>query len=307
MAVVTIITKNSSIPGLAPSAGNLVQGELAVNVADKKLYTLDSSGNVVLVAGSSAFTTPITITANSNPNSALTVTQAGNGGGVRITNTGSGNSLLVEDSANPDSTPFVVDAAGRVGIGLASPTVALDVVGDSGGGVRITNTGSGNSLLVEDSASPDSTPFVIDAAGRVGVGLTTPTVALDVVGELEVQAAATQDAIKLQGRAGGTSSYAVTFTPTTLSANRTITLPDANIDFTTGLGVAQGGTGQTSFTNGQLLIGNTTGNTLTKSTLTAGSGITITNGAGSITIEATGGGGGISTGKSIAMAMIFGF
>lgn len=51
--------------------------------------------------------------------------------------------------------------------------------------------------------------------------------------------------------------------------------------------VANGGTGQTSYTNGQLLIGNTTGNTLTKATLTAGSGISITNGAGSITISNT--------------------
>jgi len=57
--------------------------------------------------------------------------------------------------------------------------------------------------------------------------------------------------------------------------------------------VANGGTGQTTYTNGQLLIGNTTGNTLTKATLTAGSGITITNGNGSISIAATGGGGGI--------------
>lgn len=55
------------------------------------------------------------------------------------------------------------------------------------------------------------------------------------------------------------------------------------------LGVANGGTGQTSYTNGQVLIGNTTGNTLTKSTLTAGYGINITNGPGSITIEATAG------------------
>jgi len=51
--------------------------------------------------------------------------------------------------------------------------------------------------------------------------------------------------------------------------------------------VADGGTGQTSYTNGQLLIGNSTGNTLTKATLTAGSNISITNGAGSITIAAT--------------------
>ena len=56
------------------------------------------------------------------------------------------------------------------------------------------------------------------------------------------------------------------------------------------LPVANGGTGQTSYTDGQLLIGNTTGNTLTKATLTAGSGITITNGTGSISIAASGGG-----------------
>jgi hypothetical protein len=57
----------------------------------------------------------------------------------------------------------------------------------------------------------------------------------------------------------------------------------------TALPVANGGTGQTSYTDGQLLIGNTTGNTLTKTTLTAGSGITITNGSGAITIASSGG------------------
>lgn len=58
---------------------------------------------------------------------------------------------------------------------------------------------------------------------------------------------------------------------------------------TTGtLAVDRGGTGQTSYTNGQLLIGNTTGNTLTKATLTASTGISITNGAGSITITNSG-------------------
>ena len=51
------------------------------------------------------------------------------------------------------------------------------------------------------------------------------------------------------------------------------------------IGVAYGGTGQTTYTNGQLLIGNTTGNTLTKATLTPGSGIDIVNGTGSITIR----------------------
>ena len=54
------------------------------------------------------------------------------------------------------------------------------------------------------------------------------------------------------------------------------------------LDVNNGGTGQTSYTDGQLLIGNTTGNTLTKATLTAGSGIAITDGTGAITIATSG-------------------
>ena len=66
----------------------------------------------------------------------------------------------------------------------------------------------------------------------------------------------------------------------------TLLVTSANLasEVTGTLGVANGGTGQTTFTDGQLLIGNTTGNTLAKATLTAGANITITNGAGSITI-----------------------
>jgi len=66
------------------------------------------------------------------------------------------------------------------------------------------------------------------------------------------------------------------FNGTTLTAN--------TLNLTNALGVAYGGTGQTSYTDGQLLIGNSTGNTLAKSTLTQGTGITITNGSGAITI-----------------------
>ena len=54
-----------------------------------------------------------------------------------------------------------------------------------------------------------------------------------------------------------------------------------------GLGVTSGGTGVTTIpTNGQLLIGNGSGYTL--NTLTAGAGISVTNAAGSITIDNTG-------------------
>ena len=66
------------------------------------------------------------------------------------------------------------------------------------------------------------------------------------------------------------------------------------------LAVVNGGTGQASFTNGQLLIGNTTGNTLTPATLTAGSGVTITNGTGSIQIAFTGPGSGSVTSVDVS-------
>lgn len=54
----------------------------------------------------------------------------------------------------------------------------------------------------------------------------------------------------------------------------------------TTVAVGYGGTGQTSYTDGQLLIGNTTGNTLTKATLTGTADqVTVTNGSGSITLS----------------------
>jgi hypothetical protein len=57
------------------------------------------------------------------------------------------------------------------------------------------------------------------------------------------------------------------------------------------LGFANGGTGNSSYTNGQILIGNTSTGGLSKATLTQGANITITNGNGAITIASTGGGG----------------
>ena len=54
----------------------------------------------------------------------------------------------------------------------------------------------------------------------------------------------------------------------------------------TTIAVNKGGTGQTSYTNGQLLIGNTTGNTLIKATLTGTTNqVNIANGGGSITLS----------------------
>ena len=123
-----------------------------------------------------------------------TISASGSSAALTIANTGSGDSLRVEDSSSPDSTPFVVSASGDVGVGTGSPAQKLDVVGtvastglavtgtglvsanSSGNAFEIRQTGSGNALVVEDSANPDATPFVVDTVGRVFRGTTAPII-----------------------------------------------------------------------------------------------------------------------------------
>ena len=51
----------------------------------------------------------------------------------------------------------------------------VEVTDNTNAALRITQIGSGNALLVEDSANPDSSPFVVTADGNVLIGTTTPT------------------------------------------------------------------------------------------------------------------------------------
>ena len=86
-----------------------------------------------------------------------------------------------------------------------------------------------------------------------------------------------------------TGSYADPTWITSLAGSKITGNITGNAGNVTGtVAVANGGTGQTTYTDGQLLIGNSTGNTLTKATLTAGSGVSITNGSGAITIASSG-------------------
>ena len=57
--------------------------------------------------------------------------------------------------------------------GSTSTSPSVISVNSSTDALRITQTGTGNALVVEDSANPDSTPTVIDATGRVVIGRTT--------------------------------------------------------------------------------------------------------------------------------------
>jgi len=151
---------------------------------------------------------------------------------------------------NLGSNQFYKDASGNIGIGVV-PTFPLDVQSTGVGStiasriyrsdgtialLRIGNStsGSGSSAPAfgSDTTSAviytnNSLKMTILSSGDVGIGVASPAVKLDVLGTVQAAAAATQDAVRLAGRAGGTGTFAVTLTPTTLTASRTLTLPDA--------------------------------------------------------------------------------
>ncbi len=76
------------------------------------------------------------------------------------------NTYLRKDASNDPvtGTLTVTPATNVEGLVVTQPS------GNSAAAMRITNEGSGNSLLIEDSASTDSTPIVADSAGRFIVG-----------------------------------------------------------------------------------------------------------------------------------------
>ena len=82
---------------------------------------------------------------NYEQNGGIVISESGSVAALRITNTGTGNSLVIEDSANPDSSPFVIDNAGNVGIGTASPAQRLDVQGAQGV-INLTSTTATSSV-----------------------------------------------------------------------------------------------------------------------------------------------------------------
>ena len=142
------------------------------------------------------------------------------------------------------------------------------------------------------------------AAGAVDGSTTQLSGGAIIVKDLGVTAAKLETATNGQLMIGNGTG----FTKAALTAGTNIAVTNASGAITLGLtgtvAVANGGTGETTYTNGQLLIGNTTGNTLTKATLTAGTGITITNSTGSITIAA--GTNSALTGSDIFLALNFG-
>ncbi len=161
----TTITGNTSVstPALTATssvnfAGATVSNLGTVTTADINGGTIDGA---VIGGASAASITGTTITAStqfSGPHNG-TVGATTPAAGTFTTLTSTGNAALGDAEATDTHA-----IKGATTILSNSASAALTV----------TNTGSGNSFVVEDSASTDSTPFVIDASGNTSIGhLTT--------------------------------------------------------------------------------------------------------------------------------------
>jgi hypothetical protein len=76
----TIITKNSSAPGVEPAPGELAVGELAVNLADKKLFSKNAAGEVFAFSGGGDWASPLSNLIDGYP-----LPNSQDGGNINIT------------------------------------------------------------------------------------------------------------------------------------------------------------------------------------------------------------------------------
>jgi len=224
-------------------------------------------------------------------------------GGTGLTSYTSGGALYATSTSSLTSGTLPVTAGGTAattftanGILYGNGTSALGVTGaGTTGQVLLANT-SGAPTWGSVPSSGAVTTFQTSLNGLTPSTATAGAVTLagtlgPVSGGTGLSAYTTGDIIYASAT-NTLSALADVATGNALISGGVTTAPSwGKIGLTTHvsgtLPVANGGTGQTTYTDGQLLIGNSTGNTLTKASLTAGTGISITPGSGSISIAST--------------------
>ena len=264
-----------------------------------------ASGTATLVAqGATAIlycdgTDIISATTSSPFAGVLPVAQGGTGATnapsalTNLGGTGIGTSVFTAGTTAAARSAIAAAASGANSdiTSITGLTTALTVA--QGGTGSTTAAGARSNLSAAASGSNADITALTNAAG---IQIGAPTLGAQGVGTINATG------LFINGVGVGTGSGSVTSvgmtvpsflsvsgSPVTTSGTLAVSLSG------TALPVANGGTGQTTYTDGQLLIGNTTGNTLSKATLTAGSGISITNGSGTITITSTAGAGTVTS------------
>jgi len=139
----------------------LYSGDIETGGIFTRAMTVITSVINALIAGTKSFTA-ISITGGSAAlTGASSVTVNSAAAALTVTQTGTGNALVVEDSTSPDSTPFVVDGSGyiisgattvaNVGASTVNPP-RLSLYGTSGGNgcdVAQVNSSSSTSVCAE--------------------------------------------------------------------------------------------------------------------------------------------------------------
>ena len=150
-----IVTKNSSTASAVPTTSDLVQGELAVNVTDKRIFTENASTQIVELGTnpSTVTTATATVTGTLTANGTFASSNAVvTGGTINSTPIGATTPSTVRGTTVTATTGFVGGLTGNVGgnvTGNVTGNVVGNVTGDLTGNVTASSgTSTVNNLVV---------------------------------------------------------------------------------------------------------------------------------------------------------------
>lgn len=123
-----IITKNSSTASAVPASGDLVQGELAVNVTDKKIFTKNASGAIVTLADLDGAAASATAAASSASAASTSASNASTSATNAATSATDANTAKTAAEAARDATLAAYDQFDDryLGAKTSDPTVDND-------------------------------------------------------------------------------------------------------------------------------------------------------------------------------------
>jgi sugar lactone lactonase YvrE len=216
----TIVTKNSSTASAVPTTSDLVQGELAVNLADKRIFTEDHTTTIVeLGTNPSSITTATatvtgTLTANGTFASSNAVLTGGTVNGIVI---GGSTPQAITGTTVTASTGFVGGLTGNVTgnlTGNVTGNVIGNVTGDLTGNVTASSgTTTLNNLVVNGTADFTNTKLVNITTPTAGTDAANKTYVDDTVAAVIDSAPAALDTLnELAAALGDDANFAGTVT-----------------------------------------------------------------------------------------------